>query len=109
MEGDMRLIPNWRQAPKMISIRCAAMIVALQSAALGLAQLWPAALDTELPLIGGTLDSYIKATSVVLGVGVIVGRLIDQGLSAFDPQTEPNWKALDSTDSPTVPMRRGGQ
>jgi hypothetical protein len=40
---------------------------------------------------------------------VIVGRLIDQGLSAFDPQTEPNWKALDSTDSPTVPMRRGGQ
>ena len=42
--------------------------------------------------------------------GALVLRRIKQGKQAPPtPETEPNWKALDSTESPTVPQRRGAE
>jgi hypothetical protein len=66
-----------------------------------------------LNMMGLTPDQILVLTVAAIPAitaGSLVLRRLKQTTKAPpSPETEPNWHAIDSTDSPTVPMRRGGE
>ena len=68
----MNLIENWKKAPAMFSVQCQACIVAVISTWTGASA---AGLTANLPPYS---QNVVFVVIALLGVGGIIGRLIDQ-------------------------------
>lgn len=74
----MKLIGNWRQAPRMYSVQAFAAIAALQAA---VAYLTPEQLAAPILFAPGwTYGSALQASTAFLGVTGMLARLIAQDL-----------------------------
>lgn len=74
----MKLISNWKEAPKFISMQCMAVAVALQ----GSWEVMPIPLKDQLP------DGVVTGLSITLLVLGMIGRLVKQGDGDADQDKE---------------------
>lgn len=76
----MTLIDNWRDAPKMFSMRAFAGIGAVQLALIAFPEGW---LSSPVPFVPGvTWRSVAIVLSLLVAFGGGFGRVVDQGLAA---------------------------
>lgn len=83
----MKLIDNWRDAPRMISVRALALIAAVQSV---LAVVPNDYLDLVVPFTAATTwrGLAVALTIAAAAIGAI-GRLIDQSIATDPAPPEP--------------------
>ena len=80
----MKLIDNWRQAPRMYSVQALAAIAAIQGA-----QAYLTAEQLAAPILFApdwTYASALQAATAFLGISGLVARLIAQDLPTKEPQ-----------------------
>jgi hypothetical protein len=80
----MKLIDNWKQAPRMYSVQALAVIATIQGAA---AYLSPEQLASQIPFLAAwTWGGAIQSATSFLGITGLVARLIAQDLPTKDGQ-----------------------